>query len=53
MLLQVMHRRRDGQRRHLGVPERHDLHLPHPPTRASHTPNHAGASQHCEQPCRR
>jgi hypothetical protein len=44
-LLQALHRtsRRDGQRRYLSVPERHDLHLPHASTRAPHAPNHAGA----------
>jgi hypothetical protein len=43
--LQALHRafRRKGQRRHLGVPEWHDLHLPHPSTRALHAPNYLGA----------
>jgi hypothetical protein len=40
-LLQVLHRapQCDRQRRHLGIPEWHDVHLPHPPTRASHAPH--------------
>jgi hypothetical protein len=35
---------RGRQRHHLGVPKRHDMHIPHPPARAPHASHDSRAT---------